>query len=92
MIEKCVYKPDNNQYECLQWNWNFVEVYEFTEHKAYWREKLEGLLVLHNNENDYPGTQIELGDYIVRFITNDTILYLVYNEEKFNELFEILED
>ena len=88
MILKC--KNYSIPYTALQWNWNFAEVYNFTDHKVNWREKLDGLLVIHLDDTRFPdGVEINLGDYIVKDFEG---IIGIYSEDEFNKIFEEIED
>ena len=74
------------EYDYIQWNWNFVEVNKFCDGKLNWREKLEGKTILYGKNGPQDNQTIELGDYLVKD-TNGNIK--VYNENIFNQLFDI---
>lgn len=90
MVEKtnhlhCV--PKNNTFDCIQWNWNFVDVNKFCDGRINWREKLDGKLILYGKNGPQSNQEIRLGDYIIK---KNNIYFDVLSEEDFNKMYDIV--
>ena len=82
---KCM--PKHMDYDCIQWNWNFVEVNEFCRGKINWREKLEGKLILYGEYGPQSNQEIKLGDYIIK---KNEFNFEVLDEASFNKMYDII--
>ena len=82
---KCM--PKHMDYDCIQWNWNFVEVNKFCGGKINWREKLEGKLILYGKYGPQSNQEIKLGDYIIK---KNEFNFEVLDEASFNKMYDII--
>lgn len=82
---KC--KPKNPTFDCIQWNWNFEEIYNFCNKKINWLDKQNGTLILYGDWEEQDNQIIKLNDYIIR---RNNVNFDVLDIEHFNIMYDVV--